>query len=48
MLNLYEMILTSSTPIFTIIEGYATANIIIICRDRVRQLLEQDEEMKVK
>jgi hypothetical protein len=47
LLNFYEMLLIYSSPIFTIIEGAATATIIIICRDKVKQLLEQDEGIQV-
>jgi hypothetical protein len=47
MLNFYEMFLTYSAPIFTIIEGAATAKIITVCGDRVKQLMEQDEGIQV-
>ncbi|GES86254.1 ER membrane protein [Rhizophagus clarus] len=47
LLNFYEMLLIYSSPVFTIIEGAATATIIIICRDKVKQLLEQDEGIQI-
>ncbi|CAB5189448.1 unnamed protein product [Rhizophagus irregularis] len=47
LLNFYEMFLIYSSPIFTIIEGAATATAIIICRDKVKQLLEQDERIQI-
>jgi len=47
-LNFYEMFLKYSSPLFTIIEGASTATIIIICRDKVKQLSEQDEGIQVK
>ncbi len=41
------MFLAYSAPIFTIIEGASTATIIVICREKVKQLLEQDQGIHV-
>ncbi|RIA84209.1 ICE2-domain-containing protein [Glomus cerebriforme] len=46
-LNFYEMLLTYSAPIFTVIEGAATATTIIIIRDKFKQFLEQDEGIQI-
>ncbi|CAI2188054.1 15705_t:CDS:2, partial [Funneliformis geosporum] len=45
--NYYEVFLTYLAPLFTIIEGASTAIVIIICRCKVKQLLEQDEGIQV-